>query len=107
MPAVRRALSDSPYSSFVTLTVLVPQADAAQYLATTDVVVSPHVNNQDGSRFFGSPTKLFEYMAMGKAIVASDLEQIGTILKAGLRVRELPSGEPRADERRLAVLCPP
>ena len=29
---------------------------------------------------FGSPTKLFEYMAMGKAIVASRLGQIGEVL---------------------------
>ena len=34
----------------------------------------------DGSEFFGSPTKLFEYMAMGKAIVASRLGQIGEVL---------------------------
>ncbi|RME98424.1 MAG: glycosyltransferase, partial [Chloroflexi bacterium] len=34
----------------------------------------------DGSAFFGSPTKLFEYMAMGRAIVASNLGQIGEIL---------------------------
>lgn len=39
------------------------------------------VPNSDGSRSFGSPTKLSEYMAMGRAIVASDLEQIGTVLQ--------------------------
>lgn len=33
--------------------------------------------------FFGSPTKLFEYMAMAKGIVASDLGQIGEILQHG------------------------
>jgi glycosyltransferase involved in cell wall biosynthesis len=107
MPLVRRALSDAPYSSFVTLTGLVPQAEAPRYLAAADVVVSPHVNNQDGTRFFGSPTKLFEYMAMGKAIVASDVEQVGEILKAGLHVQALPAEEPGPDERRLSVLCPP
>ncbi|MCD6309548.1 MAG: glycosyltransferase, partial [Candidatus Eremiobacteraeota bacterium] len=39
--------------------------------------------NPDGSRFFGSPTKLFEYMATGRGIVASKLEQIGEILEDG------------------------
>jgi glycosyltransferase involved in cell wall biosynthesis len=34
----------------------------------------------DGSEFFGSPTKIFEYMAMGKGIVASRLGQIGEVL---------------------------
>ena len=36
--------------------------------------------SEDGSEFFGSPTKLFEYMAMGKGIVASRLGQIGEVL---------------------------
>jgi glycosyltransferase involved in cell wall biosynthesis len=45
--------------------------------------VSPHIPNPDGTPFFGSPTKLFEYMAMGKGIVASDLEQIGEVLEHG------------------------
>src|SRR4029453_10185209 len=48
--------------------------------AACDILASPHVPNADGTPFFGSPTKLFEYMAMGKGIVASDLEQIGEIL---------------------------
>jgi len=47
------------------------------------LLASPHVPNADGSRFFGSPTKLFEYMAMGKGIVASDLDQIGDVLTHG------------------------
>jgi glycosyltransferase involved in cell wall biosynthesis len=45
------------------------------------VLCSPHVSNPDGTPFFGSPTKLFEYMAMGKGIIASDLEQIGDVLE--------------------------
>jgi glycosyltransferase involved in cell wall biosynthesis len=41
------------------------------------------VPNPDGTPFFGSPTKLFEYMAMGKGIVASDLDQVGDVLEHG------------------------
>lgn len=57
------------------------QADGPAFLAACDILASPHVPNADGSRFFGSPTKLFEYMAMGKGIVASRLEQIGEVLE--------------------------
>jgi len=49
-------------------------------LDACDILLSPHVPLEDGSDFFGSPTKLFEYMAMGKGIVASRLGQIGEVL---------------------------
>ncbi|HEY0347184.1 MAG TPA: glycosyltransferase family 4 protein [Pyrinomonadaceae bacterium] len=49
-------------------------------LDACDLLLSPHAPMTDGSEFFGSPTKLFEYMATGKAIVASRLGQIGEVL---------------------------
>jgi glycosyltransferase involved in cell wall biosynthesis len=67
----------------VTFTGLVPQHLGPEYLAACDILVAPHVPNPDGSPFFGSPTKLFEYMAMGKGIVASNLDQIGEVLEHG------------------------
>jgi glycosyltransferase involved in cell wall biosynthesis len=76
----------------------VPQEEGPAHLAAMDVLVSPHVPNADGSRFFGSPTKLFEYMAMGRGIVASRLEQIGEILADGDTALLVPP----ADEAALA-----
>lgn len=64
----------------VVYTGVVKQNDAPYYLAASDILVSPQIPNPDGTPFFGSPTKLFEYMAAGKAIVASDLDQMGQIL---------------------------
>lgn len=107
MPMVRETLAGDAAARFVTLAGLVPQADAPSYLAASDVLLSPHVANADGSRFFGSPTKLFEYMAMGKAIVASDLDQIGDVLKNSVRSVALPATEPSDGDSRLAVLFPP
>ena len=49
-------------------------------LDACDILVAPHVPLAGGSEFFGSPTKIFEYMAMGKGIVASRLGQIGEVL---------------------------
>lgn len=86
---VQAALAEAPYSRHVTLTGLVPQDQAPLHLAASDILVSPHVPNADGSRFFGSPTKLFEYMAMAKPIVASDLDQIGDIFRGSPRVSGL------------------
>lgn len=78
---VREKLRAAGIGDRCVLTGLVPQMEAVRLLAACDAYLSPHVPNPDGSRFFGSPTKLFEYMAMGRAIVASDLEQIGEILE--------------------------
>jgi glycosyltransferase involved in cell wall biosynthesis len=76
----QRLLRDAQLDEQVVFTGLVPQTDGPAHLAACDILVSPHVPNRDGSPFFGSPTKLFEYMAMGKGIVASRLEQIGEVL---------------------------
>jgi glycosyltransferase involved in cell wall biosynthesis len=83
---------------------LVPQHEAPLYLAASDIFVSPHVPNPDGTRFFGSPTKLFEYMAMQRPIIASRLEQVGEVLshgKTALLVTPGDVGELAAAIRRL------
>ena len=80
MPKVKKNLKKFSVEDVCVLTGLIPQEDGPAYLAACDILASPHVANPDGSPFFGSPTKLFEYMAMGKSIIASDLDQIGEIL---------------------------
>lgn len=65
----------------VILTGLIPQNEGPQYLTVCDILVNATVLNPDGSNFFGSPTKLFEYMAMGKGIVCSNMAQMAEILE--------------------------
>ncbi|HPQ70504.1 MAG TPA: glycosyltransferase family 4 protein [bacterium] len=83
MAQVRRIVREGDAEDVCAFTGLVPQHEAPRLLAACDLYLSPHVPNVDGSRFFGSPTKLFEYMALGRAIAASDLEQIGRVLRDG------------------------
>ena len=45
--------------------------EGARLLRACDIYVSPHNAHMVDSQFFGSPTKLFEYMAMGGGIVAT------------------------------------
>ena len=80
MSDARRVIEAAGVANAVLFTGLVAQEEGPSYLAACDILVSPHVPNADGTPFFGSPTKLFEYMAMGKGIVASDLDQIGEVL---------------------------
>lgn len=77
---VKEIVKSSGYEDRVMMIGFVPQLEAPLYLAACDILVSPQIPNPDGTPFFGSPTKLFEYMAMGKAIVASNLDQMGRIL---------------------------
>lgn len=62
---------------------VVPFNEVGNYLAACDILISPHSKSPDGKKFFGSPTKLFEYMAAKRAIIASNLDQIGEVLQDG------------------------
>lgn len=108
MPTVKAILDNNKCKPYVTFTGLIPQQETPGYLAISDILLSPHIANSDGSKFFGSPTKLFEYMAMGKTILASNLEQIGDVLKNSLHADNLSSVENNDDNTsKLAVLCKP
>ena len=94
--ACESILGRAGLSGRVVFTGIVPQAEGPAHLAAMDILVAPHVANADGSRFFGSPTKLFEYMAMGRGIVASRLEQIAEVLEDGRTALLDPPGDETA-----------
>jgi glycosyltransferase involved in cell wall biosynthesis len=77
---MREALKPYTRRGWIVFTGQVPHHRAPAYLDSADILVSPHVPMPDGKPFFGSPTKLFEYLAMGKAIVASNLDQLARVL---------------------------
>ena len=74
-------------------TGLLPFAETPGWLAACDLCLSPHVPNADSSAFFGSPTKLFEYLASGRAVIASALGQIAEILEHDRTAWLVPPGD--------------
>ena len=77
---VERLLAAERDAGRVIFTGAVEHERVPSLLDACDILIAPHVPLADGSDFFGSPTKIFEYMAMAKAIVASRLGQIGEVL---------------------------
>ncbi|MDP2620659.1 MAG: glycosyltransferase family 4 protein [Hyphomicrobiales bacterium] len=66
----------------------VPHAATPSYLAAMDVVLAPYLRvvkgvggGEQNLAEWMSPLKIFEYMAHGKAIVASDLAVLGEVLR--------------------------
>ncbi len=102
---VREQVGKLELGDRIVLTGRIAHETAAQHLAAADILCAPHVGNADGSEFFGSPTKLFEYMAMGRAIVASRLGQIGEVLEAERTALLVPPGDAAALSGALARLA--
>jgi glycosyltransferase involved in cell wall biosynthesis len=90
---VRAQIDELGLGDRVELTGVIPHERTLELLAACDICISPHVPNPDGTRFFGSPTKIFEYMGLAKPIVASALEQIGEVLEHERTALLVPPGD--------------
>ena len=93
-PQLRSELEPYTRDGSVIFTGAIPHQAVRAYLDAADILVSPHVPMPGGRPFFGSPTKLFEYMAMGKAIAASALDQIADVLEHGRTALLVKPGDP-------------
>jgi glycosyltransferase involved in cell wall biosynthesis len=82
-------------ASRITFTGLIPPAEVAARLRAADVVTLPNPSSAI-SREFTSPLKLFEYMASGRPIVASDLPALREILRHEDNALLVEPGNPRA-----------
>jgi glycosyltransferase involved in cell wall biosynthesis len=75
----------SPYPSNIEFRGFLKQRDVQELLASADILLAPYQHsvavegNKDDTAAFMSPLKIFEYMAHGKAIIASDLPAIREI----------------------------
>lgn len=80
------------------LTGAVRPEDVPGLLTSIDIAVTPYPARDD---FYFSPLKLYEYMAAGRAIVASRIGQIPTVIHDGLNGLLCPPGDAHA----LAAAC--
>lgn len=59
-----------------------PHDDIPYYLRAADVLVLPNSAKDDDARLYTSPMKLFEYMASGTPIIASDVPSLREVLNS-------------------------
>lgn len=78
-PMVDRKVQEFGVESSVIITGLMPQARVPDLLSIVDVAVLPYPKLPEELWF--SPLKLYEYMASGKAIVASRAGQIAEVIQ--------------------------
>jgi glycosyltransferase involved in cell wall biosynthesis len=75
----------------VVITGLIPQSQVPKMLAVADIAVIPYPELPQELWF--SPLKLYEYMAAGKAIVASNAGQIAEVIQNGQNGLLVESGD--------------
>ena len=75
-----RRLRRGDWASRVILPGQVPHDQVPDYLACTDIVLAPYPKLPF---WYASSMKIFEYMAAGKAIVTSNVGQIGEVIADG------------------------
>jgi glycosyltransferase involved in cell wall biosynthesis len=87
-----------------------PHAEAAEHIDACDVVLAPYqrsvivADGKTDAAAWMSPLKIFEYMAAGKAILASDLPVLREILHDGENALLLAPEDAEAWSRALQVL---
>lgn len=90
--------------SRLTMTGLLPPHEVAGVLAKADIFVLPNTATSISERYT-SPLKLFEYLARGGAIIASDLPALREVLTHGETAWLVPPGDVQALAGALTMLA--
>jgi glycosyltransferase involved in cell wall biosynthesis len=92
LPRARERAQALGLATRVELTGPVPPAAVAGLLERASILVLPNLPTAI-STFFTSPLKVFEYMAAGRAIVASDLPALREVLQDNVNALLVPAGD--------------
>jgi glycosyltransferase involved in cell wall biosynthesis len=92
LPRARERAQALGLGARVELTGPVPPAAVAGFLERASILVLPNLPTAI-STHFTSPLKVFEYMAAGRAIVASDLPALREVLQDSVNALLVPAGD--------------
>ena len=90
---VEALVRDLGLAERVEMTGMVPTGEVRQRLAAATMLVLPNAKTAVSERYT-SPLKLFEYLSMGRPIIASDLPSIREVLTDGETALLVPPGDP-------------
>lgn len=98
-------VAESNRSGKVVMRGYLPPQEIPRALAAADVLVLPNSAMRDVSATFTSPLKLFEYMASGRPIVASDVDAVRDILVHDRNALLVPPDDPWALAGAIQRVC--
>jgi glycosyltransferase involved in cell wall biosynthesis len=101
-PAMEKTLGDRGLGAAVTWHGRVSHEQIPALLAELDVAVAPYPQLDN---FYFSPLKVYEYMAAGLPVVASDLGQLRQLICPGLNGLLCPAGDAAALADQLEMLA--
>lgn len=82
----------------------VAHVEVPQYLAAMDLLIYPLPEASFRQGFYGSALKIFEYMAMGKAVITSPMGQMNELLEDGVSGFLIPAEDLDSVAHRIMLL---
>jgi len=90
---------DNGISEYVTFSGSIPYENIPQYIAAMDITTMPSSNK------YGSPIKIFEYMAMQKPVIAPNIEPVQEVITKDREGLLITPGDKRELRDAIIYLC--
>ncbi len=93
---IQQRVHEQGLAGSVIMTGMIPHHRIPHMMALADILVAPSPALPPSKGGTGTPLKLFEYMAAGKAILATDVDQATAVLEHDQTALLTPPGDARA-----------